>query len=135
MSARESSDARRASDWPTRDAPWRGLLSLTLGIVLGPIVALANQQATYAVDSWACGHDNRATLHIAPALCLIVVCAVGLSAYRNWRAVSLSREDEHSDVGARTRFLSMLGLALSVFSGFVVLAQWTAVLVFDPCVR
>jgi hypothetical protein len=134
MSGRASSDARRATDWPTRFARWRGLLSLTLGVVLGPVVALANQQATYAVDSWACGHDNRASLHIAPALCLIVVSALAWSAYGNWRAVG-ARDDEHSDIGARTRFLALLGLTISAFSGFVILAQWLAVVAFDPCVR
>jgi hypothetical protein len=135
MSGRASSEARRASDWPTRYARWRGLLSLTLGVVLGPLVALANQQATYAVDIWACGHDERLALHIAPGLCLIVVCALGWSAYGNWRTVGVSQNDGMHDLGARTRFLAMLGIMISAFSAFVVLAQWAAVFVFDPCVR
>jgi hypothetical protein len=135
MSARASSDARRASDWPTRFARWRGLLSLSLGVLLGPVVALANQQATYSVDAWACGHDTRAVLHVAPALCLILVLALTWSAYANWRAVGPSPDDEYEFVGARTRFLAMLGVTISVFSAVVILAQWAAVFVFDPCVR
>jgi hypothetical protein len=137
MSVRESSDVARARETAAPYTRWRGLLSLTLGVILGPIVALVNQQVTYSGDIWACGHDSRVTLHIAPVLCLIVVGAVAWSAYGNWRAVGGGFDDESPDanVAARTRFLALLGVTICALSALVILAQWLAVFVFDPCVR
>jgi hypothetical protein len=135
MSALESSNAGSAGDAVTQFTQWPGLLSLSLGVVLGPIVALVNQQATYAVNMWACGRNLHATMHIVPALSLIVVAGAGIGAYLNWRVVGKGLEDEHGAIATRTRFLSLLGLAISVFSALVILAQWLAVFMFAPCMR
>jgi hypothetical protein len=111
------------------------LRSLSLGLVLGPVVALANQQAIYAVNMWACGRGLRATIHVVPVLALIIIVGTGLGAYRNWREVGRGVEDEQAGVAARTRFLALLGIAISIFSALVILAQWLAIFVFEPCLR
>jgi hypothetical protein len=113
----------------------REFSSLTLGLVLGPIVALINQQAIYSEDAWACGHDARGILHIIPLVCLIAVFAVALSAYNDWRRAGRGVEDEHGGVAARTRFVSMAGLAISALSMAIIIAQWFAVIMFGPCLR
>jgi hypothetical protein len=110
-------------------------MSLTLGVVLGPIVALAHQQAVYAAAMWACGRRMPAALHAIPALCLIVVIGAAIGGYRNWRAVGGGVEDEHDAVATRTRFLALTGMAVSSFSAIVIIAQWLAIFVFDPCMR
>jgi hypothetical protein len=139
MSVRESSDLlvdmpadRRAEDTFTR---WPGLLSLSLGVLLGPTVALANQQLIYAVNMWACGHRMHATMHIVPIICLVITVGTGIMAYRDWRAVGGGVEDAEASVYARTRFLAILGMTLSIFSSLVILAQWAAIFIFDPCMR
>jgi hypothetical protein len=139
MSVREFSD-RGAGSPPQFDAPswfarWRGLLSLSLGLLLAPTVALINQELIYAADMWACGHRLGGTIHIVPALCLIVTIGAAITAYRNWRAVGGGLEEEAATIDARTRFLSLLGIIISVFSSLVILAQWAAVFVFDTCAR
>jgi hypothetical protein len=113
----------------------REFSSLTLGLVLGPIVALVNQQAIYSEDAWACGHDARGILHIVPLVCLIAVFAVALSSYQDWRRAGRGVEDEHGGVVARTRFVAMTGLAISVLSMVVIAAQWFAIVMFGPCMR
>ena len=127
-----ASDRHATSDPFTR---WPGLLSLSLGVLLGPVVALANQQLIYTVNMWACGHRMQAAMHVVPILCLVGTIGAGVTAYRDWRAVGGGVEDENATVHTRTRFLSMLGIAISVFSSMVVIAQWTAIFVFDPCMR
>jgi hypothetical protein len=120
------------------DAPvsrWRGRLSLTLGLVLGPVVALINQQAIYSADTWVCGHGVRASLHIIPVLCLIMICSTAFAAWLNWRSVGGGVEDERHAGASQTRFMALLGFAISVFSALVVLAQWIALFVFQPCMR
>ena len=129
MSARESSDS------VARFARWPGLLSLSVGVLAGPVLALVNQESIYAVNMWSCGHGMQAPMHIAPAICLALSIAVAIMAYRDWTAVGRGVEDEHGTIETRTRFLSLLGITISVFSALVIVAQWLAIAVFDPCMR
>jgi hypothetical protein len=112
---------------------WPGLLSLALGWLAGPIAALANQEITYLTNNWVCGQGNAAVLHVAPAVCLAVSLGAGYLAYRDWAMAGRGVEDEEGTVEARSRFIAMLGMALSTFSAFAILAQWLGVFVLDPC--
>lgn len=123
------------ADRSAQFARWPGMLSLSLGLVLGPLAALANQQLIYVVNMWACGHRQRGVMHLVPILCLIVVVATAVAAHLNWRALGRGFEDELGAVEARSRFIALLGMAISVFSAIVILAQWLAIFVFDPCMR
>jgi hypothetical protein len=114
MSARASSDLR-----------------LALGVVLGPIIALLNQQAIYTGATWACGHNARGTLHIIPGLCLIGVLLVAGDAYGIWR----DNRGKEGTWSSRTQFLSIVGVALSLFSAVVIAAQWMGIFTFDACMR
>ena len=114
---------------------WPGLLSLTLGVLLGPSVALANQELIYLADDWTCGRGMRGVVHLVPALCLVVVIATGMTAFRDWRAVGGGVNDDDATLESRTRFVALLGIASSVFSALVILAQWAAAFVFDRCMR
>jgi hypothetical protein len=135
MSARESSNATRPVEDPAQFTRWPGLMSLALGIVVGPIVALVHQQTVYAVNMWACGRNLHATMHIVPVLALIVVLGAAYGGYLNWTAVGRGVEDEDGNVVTRTRFLALMGMAISVFSALVIVAQWFAIFMFDPCMR
>jgi hypothetical protein len=139
MSVRDSSDVlvemppdRHAAE---NFARWPGLLSLTLGLLLGPVVALANQQLIYSVNMWACGHRMQPAMHVVPFLCLVLTIGAGLTAYRDWKAVGGGVEDEEATVNTRTRFLAILGMAISIFSSLVVIAQWSTIFIFGACMR
>jgi hypothetical protein len=136
MSVRESFEAitepAEGADAFTR---WPGLLSLSLGLLLGPIVALANQAMIYSANMWACGHGARGTMHIIPLLCLAVAIGAGITARRDWKAVGGGVHDEDGTVEQRTRFVALVGMAMSGFSAAVIVAQWAAIVVFDPCMR
>ncbi|MGE5101730.1 MAG: hypothetical protein ACM3SX_17240 [Deltaproteobacteria bacterium] len=114
---------------------WPGLLSLSLGVLLGPTVALINQGLIYSANMWACGHGAWGTLHVIPLLCVIVAIGAGLTARRDWKAVGGGVHDEDATVEQRTRFVALLGMALSAFSAAVIIAQWVAIVVFEPCMR
>jgi hypothetical protein len=115
MSARESSEA--------------------FAVVLGPVVALLNQQLIYMANMWTCGRNMQHAAHLIPALCLAVTIGASINSYRRWRAVGGGVEDEHAAEETRVRFLSVTGLALGVFSSLVIVAQWAAIFAFDPCMR
>ena len=114
---------------------WPGLLSLSLGVLLGPVIALTNQELIYAANMWTCGHGYRGTMHLIPLLCLLVTIGAAITAFRDWRAAGGGVEEEAATIASRTRFLAMMGIGISAFSSLVVIAQWAAILVFDPCMR
>ena len=137
MSVREYFDAINepaADRGPRAFTRWPGLLSLSLGVLLGPVVALTNQVLIYSANMWACGHGERGSMHLIPLLCLTVAVGAGLTARRDWRSVG-GAHDEDATVEQRARFIAMLGMAVSAFSAAVIVAQWAAILVFEPCVR
>lgn len=138
MSAPGFSDAVRrdsADDAVEAFTRWPGLLRLSLGVLLGPVIALTNQELIYAADAWTCGHGYRATMHLIPLLCLIVTIATAVTAFRDWRAAGGGVEEEAATIASRTRFLAIMGVGISVFCSLVVIAQWAAIVVFDPCMR
>ena len=47
---------------------WPGLLSLSVGIFIGPVAAAMNQIATYAANMWACGSGTHLALHLIPII-------------------------------------------------------------------
>jgi hypothetical protein len=113
----------------------RTLAALSLGVLLGPVVALANQQIIYASDTWACGHNVHAVLHLIPAVALLIIAMAGGMAYAGWRAAGRGLEDERGGAGSRTRFLSLMGIAISTISALVVIAQWASIFTFGSCMR
>jgi hypothetical protein len=136
MSARESSDHRHTVTYGgAAYTRWPGLLSLSLGWLLPPFIALVNQQLIYAANMWACGRNMHASMHLVPLLCVIVTVATGFFAYRDWRQVGAGVEEEGGDVLSRSRFIAIGGMVISVFSSLVILAQWAAIVVLDPCMR
>jgi len=134
MSVRESSEAtpRAAMTQFTR---WPGLLRLSIDVLGGPVVALINQQAIYAGNMWACGHNATGTLHVVPALSVIAVLLTTIDSWMVYRAIGRGVEDEHGGEDTRTRFLAALGMMIGVISLLVVLAQWLAIFTFGACMR
>jgi len=126
MSALESSDARLS---------WPRLLRLSLGVLLGPVIALANQQTIYSTNMWACGHGVHAVMHAVPAVGLLVSLGAAMLAYRDWSAVGRGTQDETDGVEAGVRFVAILGISVSLLSSLVIAAQWAAIFVFEPCMR
>jgi hypothetical protein len=38
-------------------------------------------------------------------------------------------------VTERVRFIALVGVAVSIFSSVVIIAQWASIFTFDPCMR
>ena len=121
-----------SSDTPATAAR---LFRLSIGLLLGPVIALANQQAIYSVDMWACGHGAHAVMHVVPAICLAVSLGCAVLAYGDWNTAGRGVEDETGGAITTTRFVAMLGISASLLSSLVIAAQWAAIFVFDPCMR
>lgn len=114
---------------------WPGLLSLTLGIVVGPIAVLVNEELIYVTNMWACGTGNQLAMHVVPIICLVVTLGAGFLAWRDWDRVGRGVEDEAATIDSRSRFLALGGMAISALSALLILAQWLAIFVFGACMR
>jgi hypothetical protein len=117
MSARESSS-------------WQSFL-----IVLGPVVALVNQGSIYSVTVWACGHNARALMHVVPLVCLAVATTGTLVALRFRRQRSEIGIGKGDAGESSAGLLTLAGVVIGAFSIAVIVAQWAAILVFDPCMK
>lgn len=124
----EPNDTVRFTRWP-------GLLRLTLGIVVGPIAALANEELIYVTDVWACGARTQAAMHVVPFVCLLAALGAGFLAWSDWVAVGRGLAESEATVDARSRFLAITGMAASALSALIILAQWLAIFVFAACMR
>lgn len=118
---------------PERALPGWGVLSLD--VLVGPVIALLNQQAIYAADTWACGFGTHTSLHVIPLLALVIALGAAIGSYRHWGQSGRHFDDEAEARVAIVRFLSILGLAISVFSALVIIAQWGSIFTFGACAR
>jgi hypothetical protein len=113
----------------------RGILSLWFGVLGGPLAALICLEVAYAAVPWACRARVVLPLHLAPLLTALLALAAGFVARRDWRATEPEWPDDAEGVLARSRFLAVLGMGLSVFSLLLITAHWLAIFIFDPCNR
>lgn len=138
MPAPGSSSTRSTTVNSTTDylVRWPGLFSLTIGLLLGPVVALINHGLIYMSTPWACGRGGHWALHIIPAVCFLVAIGSGLLARADWtRAVGRETEAPGASILDRSRFIALCGVATSALSALLILTQWLAVVVFGPCMR
>src|SRR5690349_24637377 len=84
---------------------WPGLLGLTLGVVVGPLAVLLNEELIYVTNMWAGGTGRQMAMHVVPLICLTLALGAGLPAWRDWGRVGRGVEDEAATVDSRSRFL------------------------------
>ena len=109
------------------------IAELWAGVLVGPMAALIQLQVNYALVLWACSHHSTSPLHIVSALALFLTIVAGLLSFQIWQGVSV-REDGPGPP-ARTKLMSFLGILISIMMSLVIIAQWLAVFIHDPCER
>ena len=109
--------------------------ALWAGVLVGPVAALVQLQANYALVLWACGANREWPLHLVSALALLAAVGAGLLSWRNWRLAGAGWEDRGAGVIHRSRFMSAVGMLVSAHAALVILAQWLAVFAYGPCER
>jgi hypothetical protein len=128
VSARE---AAAAGDFKEGAGPF----VLWAGVLAGPLAALVQLQANYALVLWVCGSGQRWVLHAVSLLALLVAAGAALLSWRSWRRAGAEWEDEGAGVLPRSRFMAAVGMLVSAHSALVIIAQWIAVFIFGACQR
>lgn len=119
----------------TRFTRWPGMLSLSLGLLLGPVAALVNEGMVYATNMWQCGAGTPLSMHIVALICLAIAIGAGFLARADWARVGRGTENEAATIDSRTRFIALTGMAASALSALLIAMQWLAVFVFGACMR
>lgn len=109
--------------------------ALWAGILAGPLAALVQLQANYALVLWVCGSGGAWALHAVSAAALLVAFGAGLFSWRNWQKAGADWDDEGAGVLPRSRFMAAVGMLISAHSSLVIIAQWIAVFVYSACQR
>ena len=122
--------------------------SLWFGMVGAAIAWALHFYLIWAVTEMGCrlgvGRSDIAGVSVIDALVLLmtlvggaVIVAAGLTAYRNWRAVSGGTLDDNEVQGrsaGRASFMSILGMAFAVIFMVVVIYTTVPVFVLPTCV-
>jgi hypothetical protein len=108
---------------------------LWAGILAGPLAALTQLQANYALVLWVCGTGQAWSLHAVSLAALLVAAGAGLLSWRSWQRAGAEWEDGGAGVLPRSRFMAAVGMFVSAHSAIVVIAQWVAVFVYSACQR
>ncbi len=111
------------------------MLSLSLGLLLGPVAALVNEGMVYATNMWVCGAGSPVNMHAVTVVCLAIAIGGGLLARADWARVGRGTDDEAATIDSRSRFVALAGMAASALSVLFIVMQWLAVFVFAACVR
>lgn len=108
---------------------------LWLSVLAPPLAALTQLQTNYALVLWACGRGQTWALHLVALLALAVAVGCGLLGWRNWNRAGAVWEDGGAGPLPRSRFMAVVGMLVSAHSALVIVAQWIAVFVYNPCQR
>ena len=87
------------------------------GLILAPLLALADQSVSYALVEWSCAHQNVVAGHVVHALFFVATVATFFPA--------LPRRHE---------VLGMVSIMVSVLSALVILAMWLPQWFLSPCI-
>lgn len=112
-----------------------GAIELWIGVLAGPIAALTQLEANYALVLWACGANKFWPLHLVSMLAAVVTVAGGLLSFRIWSRLGSQVEDDAEGAIPRSRFMAAVGMLASGLMLLVVIAQWLAVFIHHPCER
>jgi hypothetical protein len=112
-----------STDRPLRD------LGLWLGIVGAPFIWLVQFQTIYMQVYPACGTGRNVNIGLCCAGFLVVIGVLGIYPLRIWSGNRVGQ----TPVSRTRRFMSILGVMSVGMSLLVVIAQWSAALLLDPC--
>jgi hypothetical protein len=109
------------------------IFTLWAGFLIAPFAFLLNLQISYMLVPLACSTGQVFWLHVASAGALVLALLGAFIALRNWQRTGRGWQSEGGSAAARSRFMAITGLLMSGLFSLVILAQWIADFIIDPC--
>lgn len=113
----------------------RGKAWLWAGILTAPLVFLLHLQINYALVTQLCQSEHKIAMHLVTLAALLISAGGGVVAWLNWRVVGRKWPGEAGSVAERSRFMSVVGILISLLVILGLIAQWIPQFIFDPCQR
>jgi hypothetical protein len=110
-------------------------VELWFGLLLGPIAALGQLEANYALVLWVCRSDQDWPLHLVSLAAVIVTVFAAFLSHLNWRRLGGSWDDDGAGAVPRARLMAAIGILLNSLMLLVIIAQWIPVFMYGPCHR
>ena len=112
----------------------QGTARMWVALSTPPVVWFAAQNAGYFFVSWACARQNGEwILHGIAIVSIALTVGAGLLAWSELRHVGHRGPDDHDDHDQRMRFLARIAIAGAVIFTLILLVQWIAIAIQDPC--
>jgi hypothetical protein len=125
-----SSTSRPAWPEPRRTA------ALWAGLLVGPVAWLALLEAQYVMSYVSCETREKWFLHAATAVAVLIVALSGWAAWRSGPAQDAQARSEPDTAitrEVRARWMSLVGVATSIWFILVILAMEVPIVVLETC--
>ena len=103
------------------------------GIVLAPVLALADQSIAYALVPWGCSYQHFAALQVVHLVFLLGALATLVPAWHGAMRRRVPDRAMPGDNHDRHHFMSVVSLMTGSFSALVIVALWIPQWVLSPC--
>jgi hypothetical protein len=103
------------------------------GIVLAPLLALADQSVAYALVQWGCDYQHAGALQWVHAAFFVGALATIVPAWSGAMRPGMADRAAPGDNHDRHHFMSLVSLWLGAFSALIILALWVPQWVLSPC--
>ena len=112
-------------------------LGLWTGVLGPPIIWLAHFQIIYTLVGYVCMKHSHVTMHLTSGITLAITIGCALL---SWSLLKPPPSEEPGNqpietVPARPRFMALIGIMSGTMFSLVVIAQWIAAFMIDPCWR
>ena len=108
-------------------------LALWVAPLVGPMAWFTDLQFSFSFDRWACDHNNIVPLYLLTALCTLLAASGAAWSWSHWKHARPVSAGEQDGVIPRTRFLSLVSLAVNLLFTIAVVAQAIPKLMLNPC--
>lgn len=107
--------------------------ALWLLIVVGPIITAIQHELNYILVGHACSAQRNLALYGVTLLAMVLTIALIIVGYGIWKRTRATWPGEEEDLETRVTFIAILGMLSSATSLHIIIAQFIATIVFDPC--
>jgi len=103
------------------------------GIVLAPLLALADQSVAYALVEYGCHAQQYSTLQLVHVVFLLGALATLIPAWPGAMRPKVADRALPGDSHDRHHFMSMVSLMVASLSALAIVALWIPQWVLSPC--
>jgi hypothetical protein len=107
--------------------------ALWLLIVGGPIITAMQHELNYILVGHACSAQRNLALYAVTLLSMVLMITFILIGHGIWKRTRATWPGEEDDFATRVSFIAILGMLSSAMSLHIIIAQFIATIVFDPC--